>query len=133
MARGRLRARLGAALGLSSSRCSFCLFPAPGCLPGVGHDWLFLQHLHASRCQDAHRVSVLLMVLGSVKLRVTDQGQNRPRTFAHYKYLMFCEPMSLLLWTRLSITARSVSSSPTDTLLMEASFCLEKDVFVTLL
>lgn len=57
-------------------------------------------------------------------LWVTDQGQNRPSTFARYKYLMFCAPMSLLLWTRLSITAGSVPSSPTDTLLMEASFFL---------
>lgn len=78
-------------------------------------------------------VWVLVMVLSSVKLCVTDQGQNRPSTFACYKYLMFCEPMSLLLWTRLSITARSVPSSTTGTLLMEASFFLEKDVFVTLL
>lgn len=44
---------------------------------------------------------------------------------------MFCEPMSLLLRTRFSITARSVPSSPTDTLLMEALFFLQKDVFVT--
>lgn len=74
-------------------------------------------------------VRVLLIVLSSVEFRVTDQGRNRTSTFAHYKYLMFCEPVSLLLWTRLSITARSVPSSPADTLLMEALFFLEKDVF----
>lgn len=133
MARGRLCARWERPLGLSSPRCSFCLFPAPENLPGVCHHWLFLQRLPASGVKDAHCMSA---GNGSVKLHVTDQGQNRPSTFACYKYLMFCEPMSLLLWTRLSITARSVPSSPTGTLLMEDSFlrrmflshCSEKQI-----
>lgn len=64
---------------------------------------------------------------------VTDRVQKQPSTFAHYAHLMYYEPMSLLLRNRLSITAMFVLSSPTDTLLMEASFFLERDVFVKLL
>lgn len=64
---------------------------------------------------------------------VADRVQKRPSTFARYKYLMYYEPMSLLLWNRLSITARPVPCSPAATLLMEASFFLERDVFVRLL
>lgn len=105
----------------SPALCSFCLSPAPGCLPGLCHHWLFLQHLRACRCQDARCTSA---VNGSQFSQTPGYrpGTKRPSTFAGYKYLMFCEPVRLLLWTRLSITARSVPSSPADTLLIEAPF-----------
>lgn len=120
MARGRLCARLGRPLGLSSSQGSFCL-----CLLFATTFLAFSCNI--SRCQDAHCISA---INGS---QFSQTLGYRPSTFARCKNWMFCEPMRFLLWTRLSITARSVPSSPTDTLLIEASVFLEKDVFVMLL
>lgn len=117
---------LGRPLGPSSSHCRF----VPACsLPRLP----FLAMFPCFQVSDAHCTSA---VNGSqlVKLWVTHQGQSRPSTFARFKYLMFCEPMSLLFMEdRLSIAARSVPSSPTGTLLIEASVFLEKGVFVMLL